>query len=271
MNLNYLLGAAFSRSLDTLLRSRFFPLTRRFPHGVSWMFDLQRYMGSRSLGVLFDVGANTGQTLRTLLRYAPGAEIYAFEPAADTFRRLEAGFKDRGNVHLFNAALGARAGQLALQLSEDSEFNTLVPREGTGAAGATQMTEVTTVDAVVAAHGISHLDLLKVDVQGWEMEVLHGARELIAGQNLVFVFAEVAFRSDETEMQQFGELHRHLESCGFVLCGFYDPVRYGPRREFVLFANALYVHPGARLKWTDMQAEWTQWLSAQKPRPGASA
>lgn len=270
MNWRYAVGAAISRAIDAVLRSRLFPLTRRFPHGVSWTFDVQRFMGARSLGVVFDVGANTGQTLKALLRDVPKAEIYAFEPAADTFRRLQEGYGNRDNVHLFNVALGAHADRLALQLSDDSELNTLVPRGGAGSPGATQMTDVTTVDAVVATHGISHLDLLKIDVQGWEMEVLRGAQDLIANRNLVFVFAEVAFKWDEGEMQQFGELHAYLEKNGFVLCGFYDFLRYGPRKEFILFSNALYMHPEARLKWTDLGAEWSRWLSAQRPKPGVA-
>lgn len=267
MTFRHFLGATFFRCLDAVLRWKHFPLIRFFPRGVSWPFDIQRFLGTRSLGVLFDVGANTGQTLKTLIAHAPDAEIYCFEPAATTFRHLEAKFGGRRRIHLFNFALGAEAGRLALQLGDDSELNTLVSRGAGGAPDSTQMTEVTTVDAIVAAHGISHVDLLKLDVQGWEMEVMKGATELITNHNLIFVFAEVAFRSDQNEMQQFVGLHGHLEKCGFVLCGFYDLMRYGPRKEFVLFANALYVHPEARLKWTDMQAEWTGWLALQKPKP----
>ena len=267
MTFRHFLGATFSRCIDAVLRSKYFPLTLAFPRGVSWPFDIQRFLGTRSLGVLFDVGANTGQTLKTLMAHAPDAEIYCFEPAATTFRHLESKFGGRKNVHLFNLALGAEDGRLALQLGEDSELNTLVSRGAGGAPESTQMTEVTTVDAVVAAHGISHVDLLKLDVQGWELEVMKGAADLIANHNLIFVFAEVAFRSDQNEMQQFAGLHGHLEKRGFVLCGFYDLMRYGPRKEFVLFSNALYIHPEARLKWTEMQAEWSGWLSRQKPAP----
>lgn len=267
MSLNFLLGSTFSRSVAAILSSSWFPLTRAFPYGISWPFDVQRLMRTRSLGVVFDVGANIGQTSTTLVRYAPEAEIYCFEPALGPFRVLQAKFQNRKNIHPLNVALGSRPQRLALQVSEDSELNTLVARPGADAANAMQMTEVMTVDDVVAAHGISHLDLLKIDVQGWEMEVMKGATTLIADQNLIFVFAEVAFRSDETEMQQFGELHAHLEKNGFVLCGLYDLLRYGPRKEFILFANALYMHPEARLKWADVRAEWTQWLSSQKPKP----
>jgi len=250
VNLKYLLGAGFFRAIEAVVSSPVFPLTRYFPRGVFWMFDIQRFMGTRSLGVLFDVGANVGQTLKTLLRHAPGAKIYGFEPALEPFRVLEANFGGRSNVDLRNVALGARPDRLALQLDDYSELNTLMPRDTQGPAGTTQMTDVATVDDIVAAEGISHLDILKIDVQGWEMEVLHGAGKLIADHNLIFIYAEVAFRSDAAEMQQFGPLHDHLERNGFALCGFYEGMKVGPRKEFLVFSNALYVHPAARLKWT---------------------
>jgi len=267
VGLKYRIGAALDAALQTTLASRHFPLTRYVPHGVSWLYDLQRFMGGRSLGVLFDVGANVGQTLGHLLKYAPDAQIYSFEPTDGAYATLSAKFGGRKNVHLQKMALGSRPGTMALQVRANSELNTLVPSDD-AAGGRTQTTEVSTVDEIVARHGIGHLDLLKLDVQGWEMEVVRGANRLIADHNLIFVLAEMTFRSDQNEMQQFTELHDHLEAQGFVLSGMYEPLRYGPRKEFILFANVLYLHPQARLKWTDMADEWNRWMAQQDPKAG---
>lgn len=266
MGLKYRIGAAFDGALQATLASRHFPLTRYVPYGVSWLYDVQRFMGTRSLGVLFDVGANVGQTLGHLLKYVPDAEIYSFEPTDGAYATLSANFGGRKNVHLQKMALGSTPGTMALQVRANSELNTLVPADD--ADGDTQATEVSTVDEVVAKHGISHLDVLKLDVQGWEMEVVRGASRLIADHNLIFVLAEMTFRSDQKEMQQFTELHDHLEAQGFVLSGMYEPLRYGPRKEFILFANVLYLHPRARSKWTDMADEWNRWMAQQDPKAG---
>jgi FkbM family methyltransferase len=266
VGLKYRIGAALDGALQATLASRHFPLTGYVPYGVSWLYDLQRFMGGRSLGVLFDVGANVGQTLGHLLKYAPDAQIYSFEPADAAYATLAAKFGNRKNVHLQKMALGGRPGTMALQIRANSELNTLVPSDDP--IGTTQTTEVSTVDEMVARHGIGHLDLLKLDVQGWEMEVVRGANRLIAEHNLIFVLAEMTFRSDQNEMQQFTELHDHLEAQGFVLSGMYEPLRYGPRKEFILFANVLYLHPQARLKWTDMADEWNRWMAQQDPKAG---
>lgn len=265
MNWKYALGAALNRSAEAVLCSRFFPLTRYFPYGHFWLYDVQRIRGSRSLGAVCDAGANVGQTVKDFLRYAPDADIYSFEPGPDAFSQLDRRFGQRKNVHVFNAALGANRSTMALQLREDSELNTLVAADTAAtSADATRIVDVTTLDDVAASHGLSHFDVLKMDVQGWEMEVLKGAAGLMAQQNLVFIFSEVAFRADQTEMQQFGELHTYLERQGFVLCGFYDLLRYGPAKEFVFFANALYMNPHASLKWGGDRVAWESWLATQK-------
>ncbi len=132
MNLKYFLGAGYFRTIEAVVSLPAFPLTRYFPRGVFWMFDIQRFLETRSLGVLFDVGANVGQTLKTLLRHAPDAKIYGFEPAVETFRVLQANFGDRRNVDLRNVALGAHPDRRVLQLSEDSQLNTLMPRDTQG-------------------------------------------------------------------------------------------------------------------------------------------
>lgn len=258
-----LLALALRSSIETVLSWRWAPLSRHFPHGISWPYDVQRFAGTRKLGVIFDVGANVGQTVERLVRYFPQAEIFSFEPGRRSFEELQRRFGGRAGVHLHDLALGATRGTAALQLNDNTELNTLV-----GAVNAMNSVavEVTTLDAFVAAAGVSHIDLLKIDVEGWEIEVLKGAEALIDAHNVVFVLAEASFSDKEPSMQHFAGLHLEMEKRGFVLCGFYDQVRYGPRKEFVLFSNVLYVHPAARVKWGDLGAEWSGWMALQKPK-----
>jgi len=264
MNLNLFVGTALSKARDRVLASAYFPLTRRYPYGVSWLYDLMRIKGTRSLDTVFDVGANRGQTVEMLLRFAPDAAIHSFEPGSKVFEVLQRTYGDRPNVCLHKMALGAKKEQRSLLIRDNSELNTLVSSSASLGASRTEMIETSTVDEIMALKNISHLDLLKMDVQGWEMEVIRGASDLIANHNLMFIFAEVTFSAREAEMQQFGEFHDCMERNEFTLCGFYELMRYGPRKEFVLFANALYVSPAARLKWTDIRPEWDRWMAQQR-------
>lgn len=238
MNFRYLVGSAASRLTHAVLSSRSFPLTRYVPPGHSWLYDVQRTMGTRDAGVIFDVGANVGQTAYGLVRYFPHAQIHCFEPVQDTFAKLKANYGNFRNIHFVPMALGARNETLAIPLHENSELNTLAPGGATqgGGTGRTETIEVTTLDAYCQAHGIQAIDVLKLDVQGWELNVLRGQKTPAR-----FVLAEVGFVPWEKDMQYFAELNDYMTAQGYRLSGMYDFFRYGATKEIVGFANALYL------------------------------
>lgn len=264
MNFNLLVGSTVSKARDRMLASAYFPLTRYYPYGISWLYDLMRIKGTRAIETVFDVGANRGQTLEILLRFAPNAAIHSFEPGSKVFEVLQRTHGDRRNVRLHKLALGSKKEHRSMLIRDNSELNTLVSSGKSIDASRAEIIEISTVDHISALKNISHLDLLKMDVQGWEMEVIRGASELIANDNVMFIYAEVTFSPHEREMQHFSEFHECMERNEFTLCGFYEMKRYGPRREFVQFANALYVSPAARLKWTDIRPEWDRWMAEQR-------
>jgi Methyltransferase FkbM domain len=101
---------------------------------------------------------------------------------------------------------------------------------------------VETIDDFCREHAIDRIDLLKIDVQGWELEVLRGAKTMLSRDAIWFVFAEVAFSKWHTDMQQFSELNDFMHASRFRLCGFYDAYRYGSAKQFVSHSDALYVN-----------------------------
>lgn len=68
MKLNLFIGAALSKARERMLASAYFPPSRCYPYGVSWLYDLMRIEGTRSFDTVFDVGGNRGQTVEILLR-----------------------------------------------------------------------------------------------------------------------------------------------------------------------------------------------------------
>ena len=227
-----------------LLSSPWFPLTRYVPRGAVCWYDISRFAGTRRLGVIFDVGANVGQTAWVLVRYFPGATIYCFEPAAGPFGVLQCKYGSRRNVHCINAALGADAEKRTLLVGADTELNTFVtdgPRGGRLTDH--EVVEVDTVDRFCAARDIAQIDVLKMDVQGWECAVLSGAARMVAERRVRFVVSEVGFSRLDAYMAYFSDLHSIMEKSGYIFCGLYDNVRWGPTKQFVGFANALYCLP----------------------------
>ena len=70
--------------------------------------------------------------------------------------------------------------------------------------------------------GIEHIDLLKIDTEGFEMPVLRGAVELLDAQAVSAVICETGFMRANTRNTYFGDINDFLEAKGFALFGIYE-------------------------------------------------
>jgi FkbM family methyltransferase len=121
-----------------------------------------------------DVGANVGVTTAWLARLAgPAGRIHAFEPSPDNFAFLTRR-RWPPHVELVQAAVGAAPGEVALHVSGDLNIDhRTYPTED--ARAQLRVPQVRLDDAVAAPS----IDFLKLDVQGYEVEVLKGAERLL--------------------------------------------------------------------------------------------
>src|SRR5262249_54544563 len=106
MNWRHYVGSVLYKTKHFFFGSRFFPLTRYVPHGLSWPYDVQRYSGTRDLEVLFDVGANIGETAWEMTMNFPRAKIFCFEPVSSSYKMLCMRNDKMKNVRCVQLALG---------------------------------------------------------------------------------------------------------------------------------------------------------------------
>ena len=141
--------------------------------------------------LVFDVGANVGHY--TLLFNSLGARVVAVEPQASLAARLATRFARKGNhVVIENCALGAEHGEALLyktdDLTEVASLRTDIAQTSRFAAEHpfvnTERVPVSTLEALVARHGKP--DFCKIDVEGFEREVIAGLRSPIRSISFEF-------------------------------------------------------------------------------------
>jgi FkbM family methyltransferase len=205
----------------------------------------------RSLGhhlpYVVDVGANEGQWLSALLRFVTVDRVDALEPNPLTFRRLQANFRDRPQVSCHELAAGERRESLTMHASLQSEFSSflrasaVVAREyGNRAADVTEHFEVPVLPLDEALAGNQPIDLLKIDVEGFQRSVLAGARHTLSRTRVVMM--ETYFVSHFAGDETFAGLNRLMtEVHGFQFWNMALPV-YGSSGR-AMWADAVFVNP----------------------------
>ncbi len=138
--------------------------------------------------VILDVGANKGDWTRSMLSHAAErvGRIFMFEPS-ETHREALASL-DAGRCTLVPMAVGAKCGQATLYADTPGSGLGSLHKRRLNHLGlhhdAQQSVTVTTLDAFVLAKSIEHVDFLKMDIEGQELEALRGARQILAERRI---------------------------------------------------------------------------------------
>lgn len=191
--------------------------------------------------LIFDVGANVGQSIEKFRSEFPRSTIHSFEPSPTTFEKLKKhaiGFKD---VHLWNCALGSSSGQMTFFENTCSDMSSFLPPDkySWGTIKQETLVEVNTVDKFCQEMDIQRIDILKADTQGFELEVFKGAEHSIGTKKIGLIYFEFTFSGMYKNSPSFAEVYNFLESRDFLLVSFY---KFHYQNEFVLWTDVLFVH-----------------------------
>lgn len=172
--------------------------------------------------IFFDIGANLGQTIKKMRNHFSNVKIYAFEPSINCFNSLKNKFVDT-NLSVHNFAVGSNSGNLEFNEYSWSALNSLLKRAyGTATILQTYIVEVITIDEFCRKNGVSYINLLKTDTEGYELNVLKGALNLMKQNKIQFVYVEIFFNENYVGQSSFGDIYNFLLENRFELVRFYD-------------------------------------------------
>ena len=146
--------------------------------------------------VIFDVGANRGQFLDLVMCEINAAlrEIHCFEPGRAAYAALQRSFANTRDVYLNNVGLGEAQGRAKLYYDEPGSGLASLTKRRLDHFGIFHLSEenvsIDTIDDYCAAKGIREITLLKIDVEGHELDVLKGARRMFSNNAIAAVVFE---------------------------------------------------------------------------------
>jgi len=189
----------------------------------------QRLAGPRP--ILFDVGANVGQTSEQLIKLLPTAQIHAFEPSADAFRALSVAYSARKAVRLNNVGVAAHSGTKPFFENSITLLSSFlrIGVEGWGEASRRVTVPVITIDEYCSMHDIPRIDLLKSDTQGFDLEVLKGSARMLNARCISLIYLEITLVHLYRGLPQMEEIISFLNKHSFSLIGIYNLVYNGDR------------------------------------------
>jgi FkbM family methyltransferase len=175
-----------------------------------------------------DVGCHKGEVLDLMLRYAPAGQHFGFEPIPVLFENLKTTFAGRPNCHFYQLGLSDSAGETSFNyVVSNPAYSGFVKRKYDRAEEQDTLITVQKerLDKVLPAG--THIDFIKIDVEGAELQVLQGASGLIKASRPIIVFEHGLGGSDYygTRPEQIFDLlttapfSMHISTMGRWLAG----------------------------------------------------
>ena len=200
--------------------------------------------------VIIDGGAHRGGSVEAFSRYAPQAKFHCFEPDPSLAQELATLFSNNPHVKVVMAALGDAMGKATFNINVSRPTNSLLSPGDALQPNLQSLCElveqvevdILTIDAYCEAQALDRVDIIKLDLQGYDYKALLGAKTALNGARVVLI--EVLFVEIYKGCNLFPDVIQLMGECGytlFTLCG----LHYGDQDE-LLWADAIFVNTASR-------------------------
>jgi FkbM family methyltransferase len=216
---------------------------------IAHIESLELLENARELGIrtIYDIGANVGTWTLLAKAVIPESTIEAFEPLTEHCTAFDKNLSAIGGVRLHRVALGPKDGVADLRVTNFSDASSLLPLVAAGQAefGVQEVEQVRVemrrLDDYRREHKLLFPDLIKLDVQGYELQVLAGAEDCLRHAKALIV--EASFIEYYEGQCLFHDIVGYLVKFGLFLAvlGDHTPAGRMLRQTDVLFLRSRLV------------------------------
>ena len=182
---------------------------------VPWLSKADTFVPRE--GIVLDVGAYRGITTQWFSHRAK--RVYAFEPMPENILSIRRAIEVRNiqNVEIIDKAVTNRVGESEFYICEVKGHNSL-GKVGTSKIVDSIIVETTTIDNFAKIQHIETIDFLKIDVEGFEYEVLNGAEGLLRHHLIRNILFEVSQEPLKSLNKSAGPIYDLLLDNGYSIC-----------------------------------------------------
>jgi FkbM family methyltransferase len=195
--------------------------------------------------VILDIGANNGMFTKTANYLFPKAKIYSFEPLPECFKSLKTITDTHPNIRVFHCALGDTNGETTINKSQYNCSSSILMMSDLhkmvfpySANSSKETVSIRRLDDIMADEQLLDPVLVKIDVQGYERNVVVGGRTIL--ERAQYLICEISFKELYKGQPLFDDIYEDLSSLGFKFSGQLGELK-NPFSQEVLQIDGLFI------------------------------
>ncbi len=197
------------------------------------IIHIEKILKGKLNPIILDVGSHRGETINKILLLNKNSILYCFEPSKSNYKFIKNKYKKMDNIHIFNIGLGNKK-QIAKfyenKASPISSFKKLdLKNQIESSWGIKNIkyskvynSSINTIDSWLKEKSIKKIDILKIDVQGSELDVIKGSKETLNKGIIKYILLEIIFVRVYENQPKLSEIYSILGSYNYKLNAIVD-------------------------------------------------
>lgn len=204
-----------------------------------------KWLGDYGISTVLDIGANDGGFAKKIRKIIPEAKIYSFEPIKQVFDNLRINLKKDSSIEFFNIGLGSKNSNMKINKNEFSPSSSILEMNSPHKINFPYTKKtfkeeiiIKRLDDIMKEIKIKDKLLIKIDVQGYEKEVILGGIKTISKADIIIL--ETSFVELYKKQPLFEKIYEIMTKLGFKYAGSFEELK-SPLDEQVLQQDSIFV------------------------------